>query len=155
MIIRIDTREQQPLELEQFDAQVLRKKVPAFDYALDGDQERFAIERKSLADFVQSVVMKNSYRRELAKIRKATQAGMSRIFYVIEGRFTELHTFNFDRFRSGKVHPGLVYKRWRELAYKHNVHFVWADDAFGAAWAVFLLLKSRAEELRAIEEDNQ
>jgi ERCC4-type nuclease len=153
MIVRIDTREQQPLDIAQFGAEVTRQKIPSFDYALEGDQERFAIERKSLADFIQSVVMKDSYRREVAKIRRAKDAGMTRIFYVIESNFTAIHTYNFDRFLSGFVHPGLVYKRWRELTYKQGVQFVWADDAHGAAWAVFLLLKTRAEELRAIEED--
>jgi len=149
--IRIDTREQTPLVFNYDDAKVVRDTVPVFDYALDGDQAHFAIERKSLADFVQAVVLQDSYRRELEKVRKAKDAGMTRIYYVVEAHYTGVRHFNYNRFSSGRVHPGLVYKRWRELSHNHGVHVIWADDADGAAWATYLLLKSRAEELFQLE----
>lgn len=151
MIIRVDTREQCPLPLNFDGVQLVRDTIPVFDYALEGDQDRFAIERKSLSDFVQAVVLQDSYRRELEKIRKAQAAGMTRIYYVVEAYYLGVRTYNYNRFSSGRVHPGLIYKRWRELAYHHGVHVVWADNAEGAAWAVYLLLKSRVEELQLLD----
>jgi len=154
MIIRIDTREQRPLDFTQHDKEVktVTGTVGTFDYALEGDQEMFAVERKSLADFVQAVVLVDSYRREMDKIHRAKDSGMVRIYYVIEANYMDVPMYDYNRFSSGRVHPGLVYKRWRELAHDHGVHVVWAGDEAGAAWAIYLILKSRAEELKRIEE---
>lgn len=151
MKITVDTREQTPLVFAYDGVTVERGTVPVFDYALAGDESHFAVERKSLADFVQAVVLQDSYRRELEKIRKAKAAGMTRVYYVVESHYLGVRSYRYDRFASGRVHPGLVYKRWRELCHQHGVHVVWADDAEGASWAVYLLLKSRAEELRVLE----
>lgn len=151
-MIRVDTREQRPLDFSEHGASVVRGTVGTFDYSIDGDQDHFAIERKSLGDFVQAVVLKDSYRRELEKIHRAKDAGMLRLYYVIEANYFDVRCFDYNRFASGRVHPGLVYKRWREMSHDHGVHVVWAGDAEGAAWAIYLLLKSRAEELKRIEE---
>lgn len=153
MIIRIDTREQRPLDFQQHDTTVKTQTgtIKTFDYAIEGDHELFAIERKSLADYVGAVVLSDSYRREMEKIRRAKDAGMVRLYYVIEANYFDVHSYDYSRFRSGKVHPGLVYKRWREMAHRHGVHIVWAGDEAGAAWAIYLLLKSRAEELKELE----
>jgi len=152
MKIRVDTREQTPLDFSEHGCETVRGTIPTFDYAIDGDQQNFAVERKSLQDYVQSVVMKDSYRREMEKIRKAKDAGMCRLYYIIEADFRDVESFDFRRFKSGRVHPGLVYKRWREMAHDHGIHVVWSGDARGAAFAIYLLMKSRVEELRRNEE---
>ena len=154
MLIRVDTREQTPLDFSAHGAEIVRATVPTFDYALDGDQEHFAVERKSLADYIQAVSLTDSYRRELEKVRRAKDAGWLRLYYVIEADYMDVYSFDYNRFKSGRVHPGLIYKRWREMSHDHGIHIVWAGDADGAAWAVYLLLKSRAEELKRIEEGN-
>ena len=150
MIIRVDTREQRPLDFTPHGAEIVRGTVAVFDYAIDGDPA-FAVERKSMADFVQAVVLKDSYRRELEKIRKAREIGMERIYYVVEANYQDIADYDYNRFASGRVHPGLIYKRWRELSHRFGVHIVWAGDSNGAAWAVYLLLKSRIEELQQQE----
>jgi ERCC4-type nuclease len=154
MRIRVDTREQTPLDFSAYQADVVRGTVSTFDYALDGDQAHFAIERKSLADFVQSVSLVDHYRREVDKIRRAKDLGWLRLYYVVEADYMDVYAYDYNRFKSGKVHPGLIYKRWRELAHDHGVHVVWAGDANGAAWAVYLLLKARAEELSREGDQN-
>jgi ERCC4-type nuclease len=153
MIIRIDTREQRPLDFTQHDKEVktVTGTVGTFDYALEGDQEMFAVERKSLADYVGAVVLTDNYRREMDKVRRAKDAGMLRLYYVIEANYADVWTYNYNLFRSGRVHPGLVYKRWREMSHDHGIHIIWAGDRNGAAWAVYLILKSRAEELKRQE----
>lgn len=153
MIIRIDTREQAPLEFKE-GVEIARGTVPVFDYAIDGDEHHFAVERKSVQDFVSSVVLKENWERELRKIYKARANGIEPIFYVIEGTFRDLETYNYKKyFKSGRVHPGLIYKRWRTLAYAHRVHVVFAGSATGAASAVGLLLKSRQEDITMAEEN--
>lgn len=147
MVIRIDTREQAPLAFHIQGVECVVGTVPVFDYALDGDQDKHAVERKSLHDFISSVVMRDGYRRELAKIERARAAGMRRIHYVIEADYQDVARYDFARFPRGVVTAGFVYRRWRELAHDHNVNVVWAGNDKGAAWAVYLLLKSRAEEL--------
>jgi ERCC4-type nuclease len=150
--IRVDTREQTPLDFSAHGAETVRGTVGTFDYAIEGDQNLFAIERKSLSDFVGSVVMQDAYRRELEKIRRAKEVGMLRVYYVIEADYQDVYTYNYGRFKTNKVTPKLVYKRWRELSHQHGVHVVWAGDPVGAAWAIYLLLKSRIEELKQQEE---
>jgi len=97
--IVIDTREQSPLSFANLDCTVETGTVKIFDYALRGDvhpdgNPRWAIERKSLPDFVGSITgrVKNDdgtpgpQAREFAKIRKARKvfdAGTS-IIYVVE-----------------------------------------------------------------------
>jgi ERCC4-type nuclease len=152
VLIRVDTREQTPLDFSAHGAETVRGTVSTFDYAIDGDQHNFAIERKSLADFVGSVVMQDNYRRELDKIRRAKDVGMTRLYYVVEANYMDVADFDYSRFTTGKVHSGLIFKRWRELVHQHGINVIWAGDAEGAAWAIYLLLKSRVEELKQQEE---
>lgn len=90
--ILIDTREQRPLCFDGLDCIVERDTVPIFDYALKGDENNFAVERKSVDDLVNSITTTEGQRLERNKIKKAQ---FSPIIYVIEGRLmdlTPLHT---------------------------------------------------------------
>ncbi len=51
--IVIDTREQEPWS---FDCGTVRKKLDAGDYSVDGREDFVAVERKSLPDFVHTVI---------------------------------------------------------------------------------------------------
>jgi len=55
VLIRIDTREQHPLDFIRCPA--VRGTISTFDYAIDGDHDFFAIERKSLSDLIQSLAI--------------------------------------------------------------------------------------------------
>ena len=147
--IRIDTREQTPLAFDPERAETVSGTVPVFDYALDGDECEFAIERKSLADFVGSMILTESYDRELTKILKARAVGMAPICYVVEGRWSALfRPATYARFRSRSVGPGLMMQRWRRLQFVERVSVIWACDAVHAAHAVYGLLKIRSEYLK-------
>ena len=145
--IRVDTREQHPLKFSSSYVTTIRGTVPVFDYAIEGDQERFTIERKSLSDFIQAVVLGDSWRRELVKIEKARDRLLP-VIYVVEASFLDVATFDYARFRSGHVTPQFVYRRWAELTYIHNVHVVWAGSRQGVEYAICLILKRRFEDIR-------
>ncbi len=64
--IVIDTREQEPYT---FDCQTLRRKLDAADYSVQGCEGLVAVERKSLKDFVHTVIHDlDRFRLELEKL---------------------------------------------------------------------------------------
>lgn len=88
-----DSREQNGLErdFDGLDCTIeTNVTVPVFDYCLRFDGEidlGFAIERKSLEDFVNSVTTTEGWRRELAKIGRC---GFSPVIYVVECDFEDI-----------------------------------------------------------------
>ena len=90
--IVIDTREQDPLSFAELACTVERGTVKVFDYAVRGD-DGWAVERKSLPDFVGSITGKKEIQDgEYAKIRKARKvfdAGTP-LVYVVETSITGL-----------------------------------------------------------------
>lgn len=149
MIIRVDTREQQPLAFEH--CGVVRGTIPTFDYAIEGDHNAFAVERKSLADLIQSLAMSRSFARELKKIRRARAVGMPRIFYVVEANREDIDHFDYTVFKRGRVTSQFIYRQLSIMEYEHDVHVVFSGDALGAARDVHRILKRRAEDLKEQE----
>ena len=151
MLIRIDTREQHPLDFDR--CAVVRDTIPTFDYAIEGDQPHFAVERKSLPDLIQSLAIQKNYVRELKKIRRARALQkMPRIFYVVEANREDIEHFDFSIFTGGRAGPDFIFHQLSELEYFHDVHVVFSGDALGAARDIHRLLKRRAEDLKAQEE---
>jgi len=147
LCVTVDTREQTPL---QFNSEYVKQgagTVPVFDYALAGDEREFAVERKSLPDFIQSVVLSKSWARELAKIAKA-QDRLLPVVYVCEFLFEDISKYDYMQFQSGNVTPQFVYRRVAELIYAYNVHVFFAGSREAAAYAIALILKRRHEALR-------
>ena len=85
-VIVIDTREQRPWAFPEY----VRTKVamlPAGDYALEGD-EHFAIERKSLDDFIGTVFSGwERFRRELSRMKAA---GFPARLVIVEADYEQL-----------------------------------------------------------------
>ena len=54
--IVIDTREQEPYSFDSRLVAAVRRALPAGDYSVEGMEERVAVERKSLDDFVSTVI---------------------------------------------------------------------------------------------------
>jgi len=145
--ITVDTREQTPLEFDPDRVVTVRGTVPVFDYALTGDEAAFAVERKSLADFVGSCI--TGWDRERGKLARARAAGIAPLTYVVEGRFSDLlKPATYRWFVSGAVTPALMMLRWRHLQYVERVSVVFACDRVHAARAVYGLLKVRYEWLK-------
>jgi len=89
--IVIDTREQQPLDFADLNCTTARGTVPVFDYALAGDEANFAVERKAVGDFVNSITTTEGQRHEQAKCRRARDVWPNMpIVYVIEGGIYDL-----------------------------------------------------------------
>lgn len=145
--IRIDTREQTPLSFDSEYVKTVRDTVSVFDYALNGDQDNYAVERKSLNDFVQAVVLSKSWKRELAKIEKA-QGWLLPIVYVLEFNRLDISKYDYAQFSSGRVHSQFVYRRVAELIYQFNIHLDFCGSREMAAYSICTLLKRRKESLR-------
>jgi ERCC4-type nuclease len=151
MLIRIDTREQHPLDFDR--CAVVRDTIPTFDYAIEGDQPHFAIERKSLTDLIQSLAIQKNYVRELKKIRRArANQKMPRIFYVVEANREDIEHFDYSLFTGGRVGPDFIFHQLSELEYFHDVHVIFSGDALGTARDIHRLLKRRAEDLKQQED---
>ena len=150
MLICIDTREQHPLEFDR--CAVVRDTIPTFDYSIEGDQLRFAVERKSLPDLLQSLAIQKNYCRELKKIRRARALQkMTRIFYVVEANREDIEHFNYSIFTGGRVGPDFIFHQLSEFEYFYDVHVVFSGDALGAARDIYRLLKRRSEDLKQQE----
>jgi ERCC4-type nuclease len=150
MLIRVDTREQYPLDFDR--CAVVRDTIPTFDYAIEGDQLHFAVERKSLPDLIQSLAIQKNYCRELKKIRRARALQkMPRIFYVVEANREDIEHFDFSIFTGGRVGPDFIFHQLSELEYLQDVHVIFSGDAIGAARDIYRLFKRRAEDLKQQE----
>jgi len=147
LCLTIDTREQTPLVFDSDYISANRGTVPVFDYALSNDESGWACERKSLADFIQAVVLSKSWKRELVKIAKA-QERLLPVVYVLECSFDDIQTYDYAQFASGRVTSQFVYRRIATLIYDMNVHIVFAGSRTGASYAVAILLKRRKEALK-------
>ena len=151
MLIRIDTREQHPLDFDR--CAVVRDTIPTFDYSIEGDQLHFAVERKSLPDLIQSLAIQKNYCRELKKLRRARALQkMPRIFYVVEAERADIEHFDYSIFTGGRVGADFLFHQLSELEYFHDVHVIFSGDAIGAARDIYRLLKRRAEDLKQQED---
>ena len=97
LAIRVDTREQNALELPTDYCTTARGRIPFGDYALEAEVVAweeggkgyplpFAVERKSLDDFVASVIGQGEHR----KLMRALEHGTKPVIYVVEARESDL-----------------------------------------------------------------
>ena len=99
--IVIDTREQQPYAFDPARFSVERRALPAGDYSLVGSEERVAVERKSLADFAQTVIRaRRRFHEELRKL-----AGHEFACIVVEGSMRDV----LDGAYGTGAHPNSVF----------------------------------------------
>jgi len=146
LVVRIDSREQNPLEFPDDYCKAGRGTVDVFDYCLEGDTD-WAVERKSREDFIQAVALSSSWRRELAKIAKA-QSWLLPVVYVCEFHYKDIGTYDYARFASGRVTPQYIRRRVAELIYDHGVEVAFMGDRETAAYFILTLLKRRKESLK-------
>ncbi len=149
LCIRVAGNEQQPLDFNNSEyIKAERGPIKTFDYALCGDEDNFAIERKSLPDWTQSVVMASGWKHELAKIERA-RSWLLPIIYILEFNWEDIFTFDYGIFKSGKVTSQMVARRWAEMVYDLGVCVDFAGSRKAAAYKIALLLKRRKESLKA------
>ena len=98
--IIIDTREQEPYSFDPRQAAAVRRTLPAGDYSVEGLEERVAVERKTLDDFVSTVIHNRArFRKELRKL-----AGYPAACVVVEAGVLDVLV---HRYR-GDAHPNAV-----------------------------------------------
>lgn len=98
--IIIDTREQEPYSFEPWLAAAVRRALPAGDYSVEGLEGRVAVERKTLDDFVSTVIhARPRFRDELRKLAEYRAACV-----VIEAGVSDIL---LKRYR-GEAHPNAV-----------------------------------------------
>ena len=96
----IDTREQEPYSFDPRLATAVRRALPAGDYSIDGLEACVAVERKTLDDFVSTVIHNRARFRE--ELRKLT--GYQAACVVVEAGLIDVLQ---KRYR-GDAHPNAV-----------------------------------------------
>jgi ERCC4-type nuclease len=99
-VIIIDTREQAEYSFDSQLAATVRRALPAGDYSVVGLEGEVAVERKSLDDFVSTVIhARQRFRRELSKL-----SGYRAACVVVEANLLDIL---LGRYR-GEAHPKAV-----------------------------------------------
>ncbi len=98
--IIVDTREQEGYSFDPSLAATVRRALPAGDYSVAGLESAVAVERKSLDDFVSTVIhARERFRNELRKL-----AGYRAACVVVEAGVLDIL---LHRYR-GEAHPNAV-----------------------------------------------
>jgi DNA excision repair protein ERCC-4 len=98
--IVIDTREQEPYSFDLRLVAAVRRALPAGDYSVEGLEDRVAVERKTLDDFVSTVIhARQRFRQELRKLAEYRAASV-----VVEAGVADIL---LQRYR-GEAHPNAV-----------------------------------------------
>lgn len=140
----IDSREQLPYAFGS--QQVVRKALLAGDYSVESFEDRIAVERKTLEDFVHSVIRdRERFKRELAKLSEYPHACV-----VVEAGLPDVL---LDRYPSG-AHPHSVFGAAISICVDHGVPVFFCGDRQTARRFTeeFLL---RAARLQAEQHDNR
>lgn len=151
--IVIDTREQRPWEFPDY-VQTVIGTLPTGDYALEGDRG-FAIERKSLDDFVGTLFSGwERFQREIGRMEGAAFAAK---VIIVEADYASLM---FCRDASGQIvapmhrHPLITPQamagRIADLTMM-GVSMLFCRDSGHAALQAYMLLTRRAAQLKAVE----
>jgi len=86
VVVVVDTREQEPYSFDPERVEVVRRALPAGDYSLQGMEHLVAVERKSLDDFVQTVIhSRERFKKELIELQKCSSACV-----VVEASFQDV-----------------------------------------------------------------
>jgi len=119
-IIIIDTREQEPYEFDPENVEVKHQALSAGDYSINGFEDQVCIERKSLQDYVQSVIKQRD--RFLKEVKKLSE--IPHCCIVVE---CDLADIMGKRYRSG-AHPNSVLGATLSLMIDHQVPVCFCSD---------------------------
>jgi DNA excision repair protein ERCC-4 len=118
MKIIIDTREQTPLTFERFEA--VTGTLQSGDYSIQGLEHRFAIERKSIPDLVQSLTTgRERFERELHRLR-----GFDFKRLLIVGTEEEIHKHEYR----SKTTPKSVLHSLNAFEVRYDIPVVWGGS---------------------------
>ena len=118
--IVIDTRERMPYRFDSTFVEAIHCALPAGDYSLAGHEHEVAVERKSLADFVKSVIHdRDRFEREIRRL-----GGYDAALVLVEA---DLRDVVEGRYR-GHAHPNAVLGSAIALFVDHRVPFLFCSS---------------------------
>lgn len=141
--IVIDTREQQPYAFDPERFETVRGALPAGDYSLVGSETGVAVERKSIPDFVSTVI--RARKRFHAELRKLAEYEHACI--VVEGSLRDLLEGRYP----GGAHPNALLGSVLSIVVDFGVSVYFCSDRQGARQFVEAYLERCA---RAANERN-
>ena len=119
-VVVIDTREQEGYSFEPARVVTVRRALAAGDYSLDGYEATVAIERKTLEDYVCSVIhQRERFARELQQL-----AGYTFACVAVEATFEDIAE---RRYRS-RVHPNAVIGATTAIVVDHGIPVFFCGD---------------------------
>jgi DNA excision repair protein ERCC-4 len=138
-----DTREQTPWDFPE-DVRIVRAALPAGDYAPVGGEQRCAIERKSLADYLASITgERERFKRELERLK-----GYDFACVLVEAHLEEVTA---RRYRAN-VHPAAVLGTTAALTLDYCPVLFVGDRRHAADMALRLLRRFWEKHLRTSPE---
>jgi len=144
--IVIDTREQRPYAFEGTDRHpvaTVRRTLPAGDYSIEGHETRFAVERKSMSDYLRTVVHESRrFRAELQKLLTYDRA-----FIVVEFPWDAVLHGDYDR--SDAIPPEAVVGITTGIMLGYGIPVLWAGDRPSARLLVERLCTTYARHAAA------
>lgn len=129
--VLVDTREKKPWAFPLDGFAVQRRTLTTGDYSLDGYEDVVSIERKSLGDLVQTVIVNwIRFRKELYRL-----AGMDHAIIAAECSLSDIAARRYEM----EVEPARVMARLHEIVIDHGIPVMfWGDAVFAeqqaAAW---------------------
>lgn len=144
LVILVDTREQRPLEFENYPTEAAT--LPVGDYGLKGfsdwDNPQFIVERKSLDDLIGSLTAgRERFMKECEKMRQFQFAAI-----LVEARRIEVEQ---GEYRS-QAKPQSILGSLSSLMVRAGIHVIFAGDRKLAAVELERLVRTFA---RGIESD--
>jgi ERCC4-type nuclease len=138
-VIVIDTREQRPYSFAEEVAGSVRKALPAGDYSVEGWETCIAIERKTLDDFIGTVIhARGRFARELATLREYRFA-----WIVVEGSLDEVLQGRY----ASRVHPASLLGLTMVVMTDYRIPVLFAHDRPCARALTEALLLAAAQRM--------
>ncbi|MEA3364861.1 MAG: ERCC4 domain-containing protein [Candidatus Hydrogenedentes bacterium] len=144
----VDTREQEPYVFDPRCVAVTRRALPAGDYSIEGREDSVAVERKTLEDFVSTVIRsRKRFTRELQRL-----AGYEAACIVVEADLSDILG---GRYRS-RAHPNAVLGTVLSIVVDFDIPVFFCSDRQAACRFVEgFLLRFHRKELRRWEEEQK
>lgn len=118
--ILVDSREQTPWTFDERNFRITRVCLPAGDYSLPDLETRIALERKSLGDFVSTVIQNwLRFRKELNRL-----SGYDMAAIAVEANLSQIVNHQYE----SEADPASVLGRMDGIFLDHGIPvFLWGD----------------------------